>query len=129
MAMSGQEVVAHAGIVYRVIRVGNVRVPVGGMTGVGMLPEWRGRGKARVVVDSLVAFVGVWLWAPFAMVMCSPDATEFYTGSGWRATTAAVWCEPANGERKRMKRVAMVFPCQGEAEWPEGDIDLWGASR
>ncbi len=129
MALSGQQVVAHASIRCRVIQVGNVRVPVGGMSGVMTLPEWRGRGRARAVVDSAAAFVGIWLWAPFAVVMCpTDDARGFYAKSGWHRASAPVWYERADGERKPTNRVAMILPCQGEAEWPDGPIDLCGAA-
>src|SRR5947209_5232983 len=62
MAKPDQFVVSHTGILYRVIRVGDVRIPVGGLSLVTTLAEDRGCGHARAVVASATAFVGVWLW-------------------------------------------------------------------
>ena len=123
LAKPDQRVVAHTGILYRVIRVGDVWVPVGGLSNVMTLPEARGRGYARAVVSSAAAFVGVWLWAPFAVVLCAPECAAFYQALGWRETNAPISCE----QQALLNRVAMVLPCQGEADWPSGPIDLCGA--
>ena len=122
LAKPDQRVVTHTGILYRVIRVGDVRVPVGGLSKVMTLPEARGRGYARAVVSSAAAFVGVWLWAPFAVVLCAPECAPFYQALGWRETNAPISCE----QQALLNRVAMVLPCQGEADWPGGPIDLCG---
>src|SRR5579859_5728689 len=74
LAEPDQHVVSHMGILYRVIRVGDVMVPVGALSTVTTVAAARGRGYARAVVASATAFVGVWLWAPFAMVLCAADA-------------------------------------------------------
>src|SRR5919202_2713539 len=91
MARADQRVVTHAGILYRVIQVGDLRVPVGGISGVMTLADWRGRGYARAVVASATAFVGMWLWAPFALIICPPQASAFYERLGWRNADAAIW--------------------------------------
>jgi GNAT superfamily N-acetyltransferase len=126
LAKSDQRVVTHAGILYRVIRVGDVRVPVGGLSRVMTLPEARGRGYARAVVASAAAFVGMWLWAPFALVLCAPECTAFYQALGWRTTNAPIACEQSGRQPALLNRVAMVLPCQGDAAWPAGPIDLCG---
>src|SRR5919198_1684591 len=114
MAKLDQGVVTHTGILYRVIQVGDLRVPVGGLSGVMTLPDWRGRGYARAVVASAAAFVGVWLWAPFAVVLCSLECTAFYESLGWRKANAPISCEQPGGRQELVNRVAMVLPCQGE---------------
>lgn len=127
LAKPDQRVVTQTGILYRVIRVGDLRVPVGGLSSVRTHPEARGRGYARAVVSSAAAFVGVWLWAPFALVLCSPECTPFYQALGWRKTNASISYQQPGGQCALANRVAMVLPCQGEAEWPSGPIDLGGA--
>jgi GNAT superfamily N-acetyltransferase len=127
MAKPDQRVVSQTGILYRVIRVGDVLLPVGGLSNVMTLPETRGRGYARAVVASATAFVGVWLWAPFAVVLCAADATGFYERLGWRKVNERVSCKRSGGQQALTNRLAMVLPCQGEAEWPSGPIDLCGA--
>jgi len=59
-----QRVVSHAGILYRVVQVGERRLAVGGIGSVMTLPDWRGRGYARAALKKAQAFVAVWLWLP-----------------------------------------------------------------
>jgi len=127
MAKPDQRVVSQTGILYRVIRVGDVLLPVGGLSTAVTLPQARGRGYARAVVASATAFVGVWLWARFAVVLCAADATGFYEHLGWRKVNEPISYPRAGGQQPLLNRTAMVLACQGEAEWPSGPIDLCGA--
>ena len=122
-----RRVVAHAGIMYRVMQIGDLRVPVGGIAGVMTLPDWRQRGYARAALAKATAFVGIQLWAPFAVVLCPKEDTAFYEHLGWRAADAAIWCEQPRGRVRLEGEVAVFLPCQGHAEWPGGPIDLGGA--
>lgn len=126
MAKPENRVVSQSGILYRVIRVGDVRVPVGGLSTVMTLADSRSRGYARAVVASATAFVGVWLWARFALVLCVPDATGFYEHLGWRKISKPISCNGPGGQQVLTDRVALVLACQGETEWPSGPIDLCG---
>lgn len=121
-----QRVVTHAGIMYRVVQIGNVRIPVGGIAGVMTLPEWRQRGYARAALAKASAFVGLQLWAPFAMVICPREDAAFYLHLGWRVAEAPIWCEQPGGRVRLQDEVALLLPCQGDADWPSGAIDLGG---
>lgn len=127
MAKPDNSVVSQTGILYRVIRVGDVLMPIGGLSSVMTLAEVRGRGHARAVVASATAFVGMWLWAPFALVLCAADATTFYEHLGWRRINEPISCNGAGGQHVLTGRVAMVMACQGDTDWPSGPIDLCGA--
>jgi GNAT superfamily N-acetyltransferase len=122
-----QRVVAHAGIIYRVIQIGDLRVPVGGIAGVMTLPGWRQRGYARAALAKATAFVGRQLWAPFALVICPREDTAFYEHLGWRITQAPILCDQPGGRVKLEHEVALYVPCQGDADWPTGPIDVCGA--
>ena len=126
MVKANQRVVTHAGIVYRVIQVGDVRVPVGGISGVRTLDEWRGHGYARAALANAVAFVAVWLWAPFAVVLCPRTDTAFYEHLGWRMVDAPIWSDQPTGRVSLANEMPMILPCQGAAEWPRGSLDLCG---
>jgi GNAT superfamily N-acetyltransferase len=129
MVKADQQVVTHAGVLYRVIQVGDTRVPVGALTGVMTLADWRGRGYARAVLTKAVAFVAVWLWAPFALTICLPQDAAFYKKIGWHAVNkdVPIWCDQPGGRVALAEEVAMYLSCQGEATWPKGEIDLCGA--
>lgn len=126
LVKADQHVVAHTGILYRVIQVDDVRVPVGGLSTVMTLHGWRGRGFARAVIAKATAFVAVWLWAPFAVVICPRAHTGFYEALGWRVAEAPIWCEQPGGRVNLQGEVAMFLECQGDATWPRGPIDLCG---
>ncbi|MDQ3809049.1 MAG: GNAT family N-acetyltransferase [Chloroflexota bacterium] len=126
MVKAGERVVAHTGIVYRVIFVGDLRVAVGGITSVMTLPEFRGRGYAGAVLSSAAAFAGVWLWAPFLMVLCEREYAAFYEALGWNVLQVPISFEHTAGHAELEDRVAVVLACQGDRQWPTGAIDLRG---
>jgi aminoglycoside 2'-N-acetyltransferase I len=123
---SGQRVVAHAGIIYRVLQVGQLRVPVAGIGGVMTLPDWRRRGYARALLANATAFAALQLWAPFAMVICPKEDSSFYQHLGWQVAEAPIWCEQPGGRIRLQNELALYLACQGDAEWPSGSIDLGG---
>jgi predicted acetyltransferase len=119
-------VVAHAGIIYRVIQVGNLRVPVAGIGAVMTLPDWRRRGYARAMLANATAFAALQLWAPFAVVICPKEDSGFYRHLGWQIAEAPIWCDQPGGQVMLEHEVAVYLACQGDAEWPSGSIDLGG---
>ena len=127
LVKADQRLVAHAGIIYRVIQIGDLRVPVGGIAGVMTLPGWRQRGYARAALAKATAFVGMQLWAPFAVVICPREDVVFYEHLGWRMTEAPIWCDQPGGRVKLENEVTLFMACQGDADWPSGAIDLGGA--
>jgi GNAT superfamily N-acetyltransferase len=126
LVKADERVVTHVGILYRVVQVGQVRVPVGGIGGVMTLPDWRRRGYARAALARATAFVGMKLWAPFAVVICPREDTAFYEHLGWRVADAPIGCQQPRGQVALEDEVALFLSCQGEAEWPNGPIDLSG---
>jgi GNAT superfamily N-acetyltransferase len=122
----GQRVVAHVGITYRVIQVGQLGVPVAGIGGVMTLPDWRRRGYARALLTNATAFAAVQLWAPFAMVICPKEDTGFYQHLGWQIAEAPILCAQPGGQVRLEHEVAVYLACQGDAEWHSGSIDLGG---
>jgi Nodulation protein A (NodA) len=126
LVKADQRVVTHAGIIYRVIQVGQLRVPVGGIGGVMTSIDWRGRGYARAALAHATAFVGMQLWAPFAVVICPRKDTGFYEHMGWHVAEALISCEQPRGRVTLEDEVAVFLPCQGDAAWPGGPIDLGG---
>ena len=119
-------VVTHVGILYRIVQVGALRVAVGGIGGVMTLSDWRGRGSARAALASATAFVGTQLWAPFALIICPKVDVGFYLHLGWSVADGAILCDQPGGQVALPHEGAVVLPCQGDAAWPGGSIDLLG---
>ena len=45
---------------------------------------------------------------------------------GWHVAEALIWCEQPCGRVTLEDEVAEFLPCQGDAAWPSGPIDLGG---
>jgi GNAT superfamily N-acetyltransferase len=126
MVKADDRVVTHAGIIYRVVQVGPLRIPVGGIGGVVTLSEWRGRGYARAALAGATAFVATQLWAPFALIICPGADAGFYEHLGWSVAAGGLTCEQPGGRVTLPHEVAVFLSCQGDAAWPSGPIDLSG---
>jgi GNAT superfamily N-acetyltransferase len=127
MVKVDRHVVTYMGILYRVIRVGETRMVVGGFTQVITLEDWRGRGYARASLESASDFVRTMLAAPFALVICPPVATTFYEHLGWQVHDAPITAELSGRSTIMHGQVAATLHCQPGAVWPTGPIDLCGA--
>ena len=92
LVKTDRRVVAHVGVLYRVITVSGLRVPVGGLGGV-MTSRVAGTGLCVSRWTKATAFVGMQLWARFALVICPRGDTDFYNHLGWRAAEAPIWCK------------------------------------
>jgi aminoglycoside 2'-N-acetyltransferase I len=126
LVKSGGRVVSHAGILLRVVQVGDKRVPVGGIGGVTTLPEWRRRGCATATLTKAAEFIGGTLGLEFAMVLCTEPLVPFYCMRGWQAVEGPIVCVQPQGRLALSQAVAMVLPLRSTA-WPKGTIDLCGA--
>ena len=93
------------------------------------LSEWRGRGFDRAALAVAAQFVGAQLGAPYALIICPIEDVEFYEHPGWSVAEAAVACEHPGGRVTLPHEIAVFLPCQGQAAWPTGTIDLLGLPR
>jgi GNAT superfamily N-acetyltransferase len=127
MVKVDRHVVTHMGILYRVIRVGETPMVVGGFTQVMTLEDWRGRGYARASLESAADFVRMMLAAPFALAICPLEAAAFYEHLGWQVHHAPITAEHSGRSTIMHDQVAATLDCQPGAVWPTGPIDLHGA--
>ena len=107
-----RHVVAHMGILYRVIRVDETRMAVGGFTQVMTRQNWQGRGYARASLESASEFVRVWLAAPFALVICPAGDAAFYQRLGWQVHDAPITAEQSGRSTIMHDQVAATLACQ-----------------
>ena len=122
-----RHVVTHMGVLYRVIRIGETRMAVGGFTQVMTRDDWRGRGYARASLESAGDFVRVWLAAPFALAICPAVDAAYYQRVGWQVHDAPITAEQAGQITTMHDQVAATLVCQPGAVWPSGPIHLCGA--
>jgi len=121
-----QRVVSHAGILYRVVQVGERRLAVGGIGSVMTLPDWRWARVCASGPEESPGLRGSLAVAPFALAICPRDQAAFYRHLGWEVSDAPITCEQPGGRVTLAHEVAVVLPCQGDALWPSGAIDLCG---
>ncbi|GCD93749.1 GNAT family N-acetyltransferase [Embleya hyalina] len=115
--------VAHAGLVVLPLSVGDGRMRVVGLGGVGVVEDRRGRGLARQVVSGTMEHARGW-GLDFAILFCRPDVARLYGRLGWRDVVGDVEVEQPDGPAVMPLRT-MWFPLLREdARWPEGPVRL-----
>lgn len=114
--------VAYAGLIVLPVSVGGDRTDVVGLGGVGVVPDQRGKGLARAVVEGAVEYARG-LGPERAMLFCRPDVAPLYAGFGWREVRDDVEVEQPDGPRTMPLRT-MWLPLADGARWPEGPVRL-----
>ena len=112
------------GVVDRVVDVGGRSVRIGGVGGVGTLPDWRRRGLATLALARTTEWLRAELQVDFGLLVCSEERAPFYARGGWYRVASSVTCEQPVGQRE-FAAVTMVAPGV-QADWPSGRIDLRG---
>ncbi len=118
------EIVAIAGILERLVRVGQRSLRVGGVGGVATPPSLQKRGLGSAVMRAADEFMLRTLRVEFGLLACDPDKVGFYARLGWQVLPAQVIFDQPDGPRS-IPGVNMALPCV-RAEWPAGTIDLCG---
>jgi aminoglycoside 2'-N-acetyltransferase I len=116
--------VSHLTITDRTCDVGGVPIHVGGIGGVGTLPEFRGRGFATQAMDQAVKFMRKNIQVDFGLLFCGGNMELFYKNLGWQRVHDPVYY--SQPDRKILDDgLLMYLPCL-EQTWPNGIIDVCG---
>lgn len=119
------ELVAHAGVLERTIRVGTEVHHVAGLYSVMARPDVRGLGYGSIVVRRAAEVAEVTMPdARHLVLVCLESRVHFYERLGWNRLDAPVRFDQPDGHRL-MEIVTMARPIGSEA-WPPGDVDLCG---
>ena len=123
----GGRVIGQIGIVLREIRAGGIPVMVAGIQNVAVLPDARGTGLGRRLMEAAMdaaAADGV----AFGLLFCVPKLGPYYGAQGWKVNPVEARMDfegrlavPIPG-----KNICMVRELAGPV-FPSGDIDLRGA--
>ena len=118
------EIVTQLGLLKREIRVGAVRMPVGGVGGVATHPTWQRRGLSTTLMGAAAQFLQAKLNIPFGLLVCADDTQPFYARLGWKTVATELWFT-RNAKLQSLQTTVMILPFSKQ-EWPQGEIDLCG---
>ena len=125
-ATASPEVVAHAGVVDRVIDAGGVPVRVAGVLNVFVVPSQRGRGLVHRVMSAAMAEAAR-RGFDCGLLFCVPELQKVYERTGWILLPPAQITRVAEGRELPLPEgnIAMFLPL-ARPDFPSGDIHLRG---
>jgi predicted acetyltransferase len=122
----GSELVTQLLLLTREIRVGDQKIQVVGIGGVGTHPKWRHRGYASALLSVAEEFIRKEIKVPFGLLVCAPATRPLYERAGWRYVADHLLFEEA-GQQQTMDACVMILPL-AQNDWPIGEINLCGSS-
>jgi len=122
----GGEMVAHAAVLRRFVRVGDADQLVGEVGLVAVHPDRRRRGLGGQLVrrvNRALADLGV----PFGLLTCAPRYAPLATGAGWRPLTGVALRQPTTASPYRAvaatDAAVLVLPVRAGIDgWPPGPV-------
>jgi GNAT superfamily N-acetyltransferase len=113
--------VSHAGILKHTVSVDGEGVSVAGLGGVVTVPEARGKGFARQVVQQAMSFAESEWTVDAGLLFCRPQMVPYYEGLGWKIVDPPATIVQPNGKVSSPLPV-MVLPFVNP--WPAGLVEL-----
>lgn len=120
----GDSIVSHVAMIERTCLVNAQPIKVGGVGGVGTLPEWRGRGLASLAMQQTADFLKNQLKVEYGMLFCANEMVPYYQRLGWRMVDAPVSFEE-HAVKMQCDCPVMYLPCE-KLYWPAGNVDVCG---
>jgi predicted N-acetyltransferase YhbS len=80
VARAGRRIVSHVELLEMPLRYGEVVVPMGGISGVATLPEWRRQGLASALMQRLIAEMAA---RQMPLALLGTGSQAFYERLGW----------------------------------------------
>ena len=121
------EVIAHVGVVERVIRVGARELRVAGVQSVFVLPEFRRRGLTTSLLEKAMQEAEA-RDLDLGLLFCLPELERVYVRSGWISLgrRPAVRADETGAEVPLPeKNICMFYPLR-QLSFPQGPIHLQG---
>ncbi|MFA6716248.1 MAG: GNAT family N-acetyltransferase [Victivallaceae bacterium] len=125
--IDNNRITGHAGIVDRIVKVGEAFVRVAGIQNVFVLPEYRGLGLCEKVMDAAMKEAEKRNFDA-GLLYCVPKLEKVYAKCGWRLLPERKIIRiDETGKHVPLpdKNITMVFPLWIQ-EFPEGTINLQG---
>lgn len=127
MFREGERVIAHLGIVERIVSVDGLSVRAAGVQNVCVHPSWRGRHLSALLLDKAMEEARSRGFEA-GLLFCLPELEPVYARSGWRRLShREIVCRDAAGASGPLpgKNIAMDYPILF-CEFPAGVLDLEG---
>lgn len=120
-------IIAHVGVVDRVIQAGAEELRIAGVQNVFVRPEFRGRGLVDEVMRSAMA-EAMQRRMDAGLLFCLPALERVYARTSWQTLPPrTIWASRANGERYRLdEKNLLMFHSLAKEAFPAGTIDLNG---
>lgn len=110
----------------RTITVGGAALRVGGIGGVYVLEQQRGKGVASAAVRRAVEFLCAEQKTDFVLLLCGDHRLSFYAGLGWQhVNNPAIYHQTTGVYPLTAEFNRMIYAC-GSTLWPAGEIDFCG---
>ncbi len=114
------------GVAQRTVIVGGTtHVPVGTIGGVMTAVAARKQGHASALLRESARYMRDELKLPFGLLQTADRNIAFYTGLGWQHMPVPMWFAQPGRPHVRCPENALVLQL-GDAQWPEGEIDMNG---
>lgn len=122
----GNNVIAHAAVVDRIIKVGNENLRVAGLQNVFVLPEHRGRRLSTTVIQAAMAEAQQQDFDCGLLFTYEP-VKKVYARNGWLQITDRKFIRIDNGREIEMPQetVKMYYPLRRK-DFPAGIVNLQG---
>lgn len=120
------ELVTQLLLLTREIRVGDQKIEVVGIGGVGTHPKWQRQGFASALLRVTEEFIRKEIKVPFGLLVCAPATRPLYERAGWRYVADQLLFEE-KGQQQTMDACVMILLLT-QKDWPIGEINLCGSS-
>jgi predicted acetyltransferase len=120
-------VLAHVGIIDRIIKVGGENFHIAGIQNVFVIPEYRGKGLSDTVMTTAMRDASNRNY-DFGLLFCIPELEKVYAKTGWlKIFPGSVSRVDENGDEMPLpeKNITMYFPLR-VVSFPAGKIHLQG---
>jgi predicted N-acetyltransferase YhbS len=120
------DVVAHASVIDKVIRVGTHEVRAAGVMNVYVLPGYRGRGLVSTAVSAGMD-EALGQGYDLGLLFCKSQLSSLYEGAGWLPINDRLITKVVEGREQSMREnIVSLYVPLGLQTLPPGDIYLQG---
>lgn len=125
--LNGPQVIAHLGVVQRLVTIGGTPANVAGIQNVAVLPDHRGRGLCRAMLTAAMDEARR-RQLDYGILFCVANSVPLYARCGWRRLfdTPVVRVDTDGQEKPLVEGNLPMWLPLGKQDFPSGEIHLQG---